>query len=59
MIQLPGMATRLAIDRETYRRRNMIERCVNRPKAFLGIATKYEKNATSHEGAVILAPFLL
>ncbi|KAK1185908.1 IS5 family transposase [Streptomyces sp. NBS 14/10] len=46
-------------DRETYRRRNMIERCFNRLKGFRGIATRYEKTATSYEAAVALASFLL
>jgi transposase len=45
-------------DRETYRRRNMIERCYNRLKGFRGIATRYEKTATSYEAAVTLASFL-
>nr|WP_318205878.1 IS5 family transposase [Streptomyces sp. SCL15-4] len=46
-------------DRETYRRRNTIERCFNRLKGFRGIATRYEKTATSYEAAVSLASFLL
>ncbi|MGV9252368.1 transposase [Streptomyces sp. NPDC003697] len=46
-------------DRETYRRRHMIERCFNRLKGFGGIATRYEKTATSYETAVTLASFLL
>nr|WP_159052320.1 transposase [Streptomyces longwoodensis] len=47
------------IRRETYRRRNTIERCFNRLKGFRGIATRYEKTATSYEAAVTLASFLL
>ncbi|MGV9349479.1 IS5 family transposase, partial [Streptomyces spiralis] len=46
-------------DRETYRRRNVIERCFNRLKGFRGIATRYEKTATSYEAAVTLASFLI
>ncbi|MFD7705245.1 IS5 family transposase [Streptomyces caelestis] len=46
-------------DRETYRRRNTIERCFNRLKGFRGIATRYEKTVTSYEAAVTLASFLL
>jgi transposase len=46
-------------DRETYRRRNTVERCFNRLKGFRGIATRYEKTATSYEAAVTLASFLL
>lgn len=48
-----------AFDRETYRRRNVIERCFNRLKSFRGIATRYEKTAASYEAAVTLASFLL
>jgi transposase len=47
------------IDRETYRRRNLVERCFNRLKGFRGIATRYEKTATSYEAAVSLASLLL
>ncbi|MFI2415739.1 IS5 family transposase [Streptomyces sp. NPDC018947] len=46
-------------DRETYRRRNLVERCFNRLKGFRGIATRYEKTATSYEAAVTLASPLL
>ncbi|MFJ1876892.1 IS5 family transposase [Streptomyces chartreusis] len=48
-----------AFDRETYRQRNTVERCFNRLKGFRGIATRYEKTATSYEAAVSLASFLL
>jgi hypothetical protein len=34
-------------DREAYKRRNLIERCVNRLKQFRRIATRYEKTARS------------
>jgi hypothetical protein len=37
----------------------VIERCFNRLKGFHGIATRYEKTATSYEAAVTLASFLL
>ncbi|MGA5285221.1 IS5 family transposase [Streptomyces griseoincarnatus] len=46
-------------DRETYRRRNLVERCFNRLKGFRGIATRYDKTATSYEAAVSLASLLL
>ncbi|MFE6946600.1 IS5 family transposase [Streptomyces chartreusis] len=48
-----------AFDREIYRRRNIVERCFNRLKSFRGIATRYEKTATSYQAAVSLASFLL
>jgi transposase len=46
-------------DRQIYRQRNIIERCSNRLKGFRGIATRYEKTATSYEAAATLASFLL
>ncbi|MFE0203973.1 IS5 family transposase [Streptomyces sp. NPDC058985] len=46
-------------DRHLYRRRNVVERCFNRLKGFRGIATRYDKTATSYEAAVNLASFLL
>ncbi|MCG7205174.1 IS5 family transposase [Streptomyces arenae] len=48
-----------AFDRPIYRRRNVVERCVNQLKGFRGIATRYVKTATSYEVAVSLASFLL
>ncbi|MFB6672933.1 IS5 family transposase [Streptomyces sp. NPDC056390] len=46
-------------DRQIYGRRNVVERCFNRLKGFRGIATRYDKTATSYEAAVSLASFLL
>ncbi|CAM5414690.1 Transposase DDE domain protein OS=Streptomyces lavendulae subsp. lavendulae OX=58340 GN=SLAV_39525 PE=4 SV=1 [Streptomyces lavendulae subsp. lavendulae] len=40
-------------------RRNTVERCFNQLKGFRGIATRYEKTATSYEAAVTLASLLL
>ncbi|MER6291247.1 IS5 family transposase, partial [Streptomyces sviceus] len=40
------------------RQRNIVERCFNRLKGFRGIATRYEKTATSYEAAVTLASLL-
>ncbi|MFD7705384.1 IS5 family transposase [Streptomyces caelestis] len=48
-----------SFDRETYRRRNTVERCFNRLKHFRGVATRYDKTVTSYEAAVSLASFLL
>jgi transposase len=33
-------------DREAYKQRNTVERCINRLKQWRGIATRYEKTAT-------------
>lgn len=48
-----------AVDRQIYRRRNVVERRFNQLKDFRGIATRYDKTATSYKAAVSLASFLL
>ncbi|ATZ29429.1 Transposase DDE domain protein [Streptomyces lavendulae subsp. lavendulae] len=48
-----------AFDSRIYRRRNTVERCFSQLKGFRGIATRYEKTATSYEAAVTLASLLL
>ncbi|MFI6010179.1 IS5 family transposase [Streptomyces sp. NPDC051243] len=47
------------VDRVIYHRRNTVERRFNRLKSFPGIATRYDKTATSYEAAVSLASLLL
>jgi len=42
-------------DRTSYRRRNIIERCVNSLKWFRRVATRYEKLAIHYVGMVTLA----
>ncbi|MCL3998336.1 hypothetical protein M4438_33375 [Streptomyces lavenduligriseus] len=42
-------------NREIDRRRNVVERCSTKLKYFRGIATRYDKTATSYEAAVTLA----
>ncbi|MDQ0983104.1 transposase [Streptomyces sp. V2I9] len=46
-------------DRGTYRRRNTVERCFNRLKAFHGSAAGYDETAPPYEAAVSLASLLL
>jgi transposase len=46
-------------DRELYRRRNVVERCIGRLKEFRRIATRYEKLATSFRAMLDLAFVLL
>ena len=46
-------------DRATYRRRNVVERCVNRLKQFRGIATRYEKRALNYRAMVVIAALML
>jgi transposase len=44
-----------SFDRKAYRRRNIIERCVNSLKWFRRVATRYEKLALHYLGMVTLA----
>ena len=46
-------------DRKTYRRRNVVERCVNRLKQWRGIATRYEKRAVNYRAAVVIAALVI
>ena len=48
-----------AFDREAYKQRNTVERCINRLKQWRGIATRYEKTATIYlAGLHIVGIFL-
>jgi transposase len=42
-------------DREVYKRRNLIERCVNRLKQLRRIATRYEKTARAYLSMLCIA----
>jgi transposase len=44
-----------AFDRETYKQRNTVERCINRMKQWRGIATRYEKTATIYLAGLYVA----
>ncbi|MFG2331057.1 IS5 family transposase [Streptomyces sp. NPDC048604] len=44
-----------AFDRETYKQRNTVERCINRLKQWRGIATRYEKTATIYLAGLHIA----
>ena len=54
-----GDQRRRRFDRETYRRRNVAERCVSRLKQFRAIATRYEKRAANYRAMVVIASILL
>jgi transposase len=41
-------------DREAYRRRNLVERLINRLKQFRRIATRYEKRAANYLAMVVI-----
>ena len=49
----------LAFDKERYRRRNVVERCINRLKQWRGLATRYEKRASNYRAMVVIAAILL
>ncbi len=46
-------------DRTAYRRRNLVERLINRLKQFRRIATRYEKRAANYLGVVHIGMLLL
>ena len=46
-------------DAATYRRRNVVERCVNRLKQWRGIATRYEKRAVNYRAMVVIAALMI
>jgi transposase len=48
-----------AFDAEAYKRRNVVERCVNRLKRCRALATRYEKTAAAYHGLFPLAVLLL
>jgi putative transposase len=47
------------INRETYKRRNLVERMFNRLKDFRRIATRYDKLARNFASAIALASIVL
>ncbi|HYI84534.1 MAG TPA: transposase, partial [Acetobacteraceae bacterium] len=50
---------RPGFDRAAYRRRNRVERLINRLKRFRRIATRYEKRAANYLGMVTIGMILL
>lgn len=45
-------------NRHLYTRRNVVERCFNQLKQFRGLATRYDKTATSYTATVTIASLL-
>lgn len=37
-----------AVDRDAYKRRNTVQRCINKLKQWRGLATRHDKTATSY-----------
>jgi transposase len=48
-----------AFDKEAYRRRNVVERCVNRLKQWRGVATRFEKRAANFRAMVVIAALMI
>ncbi|MFE2186969.1 hypothetical protein [Streptomyces sp. NPDC059455] len=48
-----------AFDRETYKQRNTVERCITRLKQWRGIATRYEKTVTIYLAGLHIAGIFL
>jgi len=48
-----------AFDKAAYRRRNVVERCVNRLKQWRGIATRFEKRAVNYRAMVVIAALMI
>ncbi|WP_414719056.1 IS5 family transposase [Streptomyces sp.] len=46
-------------DRERYKKRNTVERAINRLKGFRAVATRYEKRAYTYLGTVTLAALMI
>jgi transposase len=49
----------LAFDPEAYRRRNVVERCVNRLKQWRAVATRYETRAANYRATVVVAALMI
>jgi transposase len=50
---------RLQFDATRYRRRNVVERCINRLKQWRGLATRYEKRAANYRALVVIAALMI
>ncbi len=53
----PGRKPRF--DREVYRGRNVVERCVNRLKQWRAVATRYDKRVVNYRACVVIASLLM
>jgi transposase len=50
---------RPAFDATIYKRRNVVERCINRLKQWRGLATRYEKRAVNYRALVVIAAIMI
>ena len=46
-------------DFDVYRKRNVVERCVNQFKQWRSIATRYEKRAANYRAMVVIAALMI
>jgi transposase len=53
----PGRPRRFC--KATYRRRNVVERCINRLKQWRGIATRFEKRGVNYRAMVVVASLMI
>lgn len=51
--------TRSPFDREAYKQRNTVERCINKLKQWRGLATRYDKTATIYLAGLHLAAIFI
>jgi transposase len=49
----------LAFDQAIDKRRNIVERCINRLKQGRGLATRYEQRAVNERAMVVIASIAL
>jgi transposase len=47
------------VTQKVYTRRNVVERCFNRPKQFRGLVTRYAERAAYYRAEVVMASFVL
>jgi transposase len=48
-----------AFDRERYKRRNVVERCINKLKHWRAVACRFDKRALNYRAGVVLASIML